>query len=54
MLSSGDAVQQNKTKGRIINDTKDLCIYVDYSNGSSASVLGTGKFVVEESYYETN
>ena len=27
-LYSGNFIQQNKTKGRSVNDSKDLCIYV--------------------------
>lgn len=40
MLSSGNLIQQNKAQGRITDDPKDLCIYVDHCNGTSASVLG--------------
>ena len=29
----------SKTKGRTINDSKDLCIYVGYCDGTSAFVL---------------
>mgnify|MGYP006961509268 CR=1 FL=1 len=39
MLSSGNLIQQNKAQGRITDDPKDLCIYVDHCNGTSASVL---------------
>ena len=28
LLYSGNFIQQNKTKGRSVNDSKDLCIYV--------------------------
>jgi hypothetical protein len=32
LLYSGNFIQQNKTKGRSVNDSKDLCIYVDDCN----------------------
>ena len=35
-----DLIQQNKAQGRITDDPKDLCIYVDHCNGTSSSVLG--------------
>ena len=39
MLYSGNLVQQNKTKSRIIDDPKDLCIYVDHCNGTGTVIL---------------
>ena len=43
MLYSGNFIQQNKTEGRIINDSEDMCVYVDYCNGASAFIL---KYVI--------
>ena len=39
LLYSGNFIQQNKTKGRSVNDSKDLCIYVDDCNGTAAFIL---------------
>lgn len=39
MLSSGNFIQQNKTKSRTVNDSKDLCIYVGDCNGTPAFIL---------------
>lgn len=39
MLYSGNFIQQNKTKGRSVNDSKDLCIHVDDCNGTAAFIL---------------
>ena len=39
LLYSGNFIQQNKTKGRSVNDSKDLCIHVDDCNGTAAFIL---------------
>ena len=36
LLSSGNVIQQNKTEGWIINDSKDMRLYVGYSDGTPA------------------
>jgi len=42
LLSSSNVIQKNKTKSRTINDSEDLCIYVDYCNGTT-DFVGTLK-----------
>lgn len=39
LLYSGNFIQQNKTKGRSVNDSKDLCIYVGDRNGTPTFIL---------------
>ena len=43
LLSSGNVIQQNKTEGWIINDSKDMRLYVGYSDGTPAFVLKYGE-----------
>ena len=38
-IFDGNFIQQNKTKGRSVNDSKDLCIHVDDCNGTAAFIL---------------
>lgn len=39
VISYRNIIQQNKTKGRNLNDSKDLCLYVDHCNGAAVIVL---------------
>lgn len=39
LLSSGNVIQQNKTEGWIVDDSKDMRLYVGYNDGTPAFVL---------------
>ena len=39
LLPSCNIIQQNKTKSWLADDSKDMCVYVDYCNGTSTVVL---------------
>ena len=41
LLSSGNVIQQNKTEGWIIDDSKDMRLYVGYSDGTPAFILSS-------------
>ena len=50
MLSPSNIIQQNKTKGRAVNDTKDLCLYVGHCNGTSAFITDNHRLLIENFY----
>ena len=39
--SGGNVIQQNKTEGWIIDDSKDMRLYVGYSDGTPAFILSS-------------
>ena len=41
LLSSGNVIQQNKTEGWIIDDSKDMRLYMGYSDGTPAFILSS-------------
>lgn len=51
VISYRNIIQQNKTKGRNLNDSKDLCLYVDHCNGAAVIVLNMHYLKVYFSLY---